>query len=280
MRKAAPDDILMRITVAQSRRRSRGAGFAAADLVPQHLELGGRQRAAAAHQDRPGLRSAEHATTLGKYYLYADGMPADILFCDNETNTAKLWTHRRRRVTGRTAVEIVWSTAIRKESTRSCREPRRPVGILSRSLRADGREVRLRLTKQQRASHSRTSTRSSNCAAPKRMRFTRTCKTASTSADARSVQRQAFAGMIWSKQFLLLRHPALARGDPAQPAPPAQRLAGRNRDWGHLNNADVISMPDKWEYPWYAAWDLAFHCIPLADDRPGFAKRPAHAADP
>jgi hypothetical protein len=91
-------------------------------------------------------------------------------------------------------------------------------------------------------------------------------------ADARSVQRQAFAGMLWSKQFYYYDIAQWLNGDPAQPAPPQQRKNGRNKDWTHLNNAEIISMPDKWEYPWYAAWDLAFHCLPLAMVDADFAK--------
>ncbi|HWN93853.1 MAG TPA: glucosidase, partial [Methylomirabilota bacterium] len=91
-------------------------------------------------------------------------------------------------------------------------------------------------------------------------------------ADARLVQRQAFAGMIWSKQFFQYDIPEWLKGDAAQPPPPPERKHGRNSDWSHLNNADVISMPDKWEYPWYAAWDLAFHCIPFAQIDAEFAK--------
>ncbi len=90
--------------------------------------------------------------------------------------------------------------------------------------------------------------------------------------DARSVQRQAFAGLLWSKQFYHYDVSRWLRGDPAGPEPPRERLNGRNREWTHLFNADVISMPDAWEYPWYAAWDLAFHCIPLALVDPTFAK--------
>ncbi len=91
--------------------------------------------------------------------------------------------------------------------------------------------------------------------------------------DARSVQRQAFAGMIWSKQFFLFDVPRWLEGDPTQPPPPETRRHGRNSEWRHLNNYDIISMPDKWEYPWYAAWDLAFHCIPLALLDAEFAKQ-------
>jgi hypothetical protein len=87
---------------------------------------------------------------------------------------------------------------------------------------------------------------------------------AGLSEDARRVQRQAFAGMLWGKQFYHYEVSRWLKGDPAGPEPPVERVKGRNHDWTHLYNGDVISMPDKWEYPWYAAWDLAFHCIPLA----------------
>ena len=95
---------------------------------------------------------------------------------------------------------------------------------------------------------------------------------ANVSEDARMVQRQAFAGLLWSKQFYHYDVDRWLKGDPAGPEPPKERLHGRNADWTHLYNADVISMPDKWEYPWYAAWDLAFHCLPIALVDPRFAK--------
>jgi hypothetical protein len=90
--------------------------------------------------------------------------------------------------------------------------------------------------------------------------------------DLANVQRQALAGMLWSKQFYHYDVNQWLQGDPAQPKPPTQRKRGRNAGWEHLNNADVISMPDKWEYPWFAAWDLAFHCVPLAMVDSQFAK--------
>jgi hypothetical protein len=92
------------------------------------------------------------------------------------------------------------------------------------------------------------------------------------SEDARRIQRQAFAGLLWSKQFYHYDVNRWLKGDPEGPEPPGERLRGRNSDWAHLYNADVISMPDKWEYPWYAAWDLAFHTIPLALVDATFAK--------
>lgn len=90
--------------------------------------------------------------------------------------------------------------------------------------------------------------------------------------DARNVQRQAFAGMLWTKQFYCYDVAQWLNGDAGQPPPPDARKEGRNREWLHLNNAEIISMPDTWEYPWYAAWDLAFHCIPLAMVDADFAK--------
>lgn len=90
--------------------------------------------------------------------------------------------------------------------------------------------------------------------------------------DAKSIMRQSLAGMLWAKQYYRYIIKQWLDGDPKFPAPPAERLSGRNHQWKHLYNADVISMPDKWEYPWYAAWDLAFHCVALALIDADFAK--------
>ncbi len=103
--------------------------------------------------------------------------------------------------------------------------------------------------------------------------FYMTCGAKDLSLDARSVQRQAFAGLLWSKQFYYYDVDMWLHGDPAGPPPPDSHTFGRNNEWQHLNNADIISMPDTWEYPWYAAWDLAFHCIPLTLVDPEFAKQ-------
>jgi hypothetical protein len=102
--------------------------------------------------------------------------------------------------------------------------------------------------------------------------FYRTLRPADASDEEAALMRQAFAGMVWSQQFY---HFSVARwldGDPAQPPPPAARKNGRNAEWRHLDNHDVIAMPDKWEYPWYASWDLAFHCVVLAHIDPAAAK--------
>jgi len=91
-------------------------------------------------------------------------------------------------------------------------------------------------------------------------------------ADSRLVQRQALAGMLWSKQYYHFDVREWLNGDPLQPPPPESRKSGRDADWGHLSNGEVLSVPDKWEYPWYAAWDLAFHCVTYALIDPAFAK--------
>ncbi len=96
--------------------------------------------------------------------------------------------------------------------------------------------------------------------------------TSELNPDLLNIQRQAFAGMLWSKQYYYYSVEDWLNGDPNQPPPPPSRKQGRNREWIHLDNEDILSMPDKWEYPWFAAWDLAFHCIPLAIVDPEFAK--------
>ncbi|MGV9002795.1 MGH1-like glycoside hydrolase domain-containing protein [Flavobacterium sp.] len=93
-----------------------------------------------------------------------------------------------------------------------------------------------------------------------------------SSDEERNIQRQALAGMLWGKQFYYYDVTKWLNGDPAQPKPPSEREAGRNCNWKHLNNADIISMPDKWEFPWYASWDVAFHTIAFALIDTTFAK--------
>ena len=102
--------------------------------------------------------------------------------------------------------------------------------------------------------------------------FYETIQNPNLTADECSVQRQAFAGLMWTKQFYHYGVELWLNGDPAGPPPSEVRKQGRNADWGHLDNLDVISMPDKWEYPWYAAWDLAFHTLPIAMIDPEWAK--------
>lgn len=93
------------------------------------------------------------------------------------------------------------------------------------------------------------------------------------SDDLKQIMRQALGGMLWTKQYYKFIQKEWIEGDPAQPPPPPERKFIRNKDWKHMYIADILSMPDKWEYPFFAAWDTAFHCIPLAVVDPAFAKK-------
>ena len=116
------------------------------------------------------------------------------------------------------------------------------------------------------------STRSSRTGSQEADKFYQALLPATMSDDDRRTSRQAYAGLLWSKQFYHYVVEDWLEGDKNEPQPPLSRKQGRNSDWPHLYNRDVISMPDKWEYPWYAAWDLAFHTIPLAHVDPDSAK--------
>ncbi len=268
---AAPDDILMRIRV-----ENRGPEPAPIHLLP-HLWFrntwswkAGRSKPVLSLA-APRTVKAEHPG-LGTYFLHADGAPVDILFCDNESNAARLWNDESR--TG------YWKDAIHERIVKGRTDAVNPASAGTKSavwyrarVPVGGRVVlRLRLNRSQAGGQFKDFDSVFEARIREADDFYSSLQSGMDSADARHVQRQAFAGMIWSKQFFYFDVPEWLAGDPAQPAPPAGRRQGRNRDWAHLNNADILSMPDKWEYPWYAAWDLAFHCIPLAHLDAGFAK--------
>ena len=267
---AEPGDLLLRITV-----ENRGPEAAPIHVLPQlwfrntwswkpgarrpHLEEAG-----------PGVVRAEHAR-LGVYHLHADGEAAELLFCENESNAARLWNQPASGFFKDGFHERVVHGDL--GAVNPARSGTKSAVWYRREIPARGRcELRLRLTRDAR--HA--AFRDFDEIFARRLReadeFYAQLQHGMPSADARLVQRQAFAGMIWSKQFFYYDVAEWLRGDPAQPPPPAGRRRGRNREWAHLNNADIISMPDKWEYPWYAAWDLAFHCLPLAHLDAEFAK--------
>ena len=269
---AEPDDILMRITA-----HNRAGTAAPLHLLP-HLWFRNTWSWKAA-APRPALRLARnlavHAThpKLGAYYLHADGADGTngvALFCDNESNPARLWNDSSARGW--------WKDAIDERVVQGRAAAVNPAGQGTKAalwyrfeVPARGSvQLRLRLTKSAAAAAFADFDRLFAERIREADEFYARLQHGVASADAHSVQRQAFAGMIWSKQFFYFDVPQWLHGDPTQPPPLAGRR--RNRDWEHLNNADVISMPDKWEYPWYAAWDLAFHCIPLAHLDSEFAK--------
>jgi hypothetical protein len=268
-----PGDILMTVTAY-----NRGPEAAPLHLIPQLVlrntwswEPG---------TIKPGLRAIEQGAIGGSVAieppelamsrLYFDGA-AETLFTENESNPTRLWDvpsagyfkdgfHERIVGARRECVNparcgtkaAVWYHALVPAG-----------GCMQRRLRLSRREQRApfeafdALFAQRRAEADA---------------FYGALQADIADPDARRVQRQAFAGMIWSKQFYHIDVPRWLGGDPGQMPPPESRQHGRNVEWRNLHNADILSMPDKWEYPWYASWDLAFHCIPLALIDPAFAK--------
>jgi hypothetical protein len=235
-----------------------------------------------------GVIEVEHQAH-GKRWLLGEGEP-ELLFTENETNARKLFGGENRTSCVKDGINdyVVYGNrdAVNPEKTGT------KASALYRLRLGPGASatLRLRWTNQEPRIASRSAPRLVIASAPQSellgqnfdsiLALRRTeadefyAKPApkGLSEDAKNVQRQAFAGLLWSKQFYHLDLRTWLDGDPAGPPPPEGRKKGRNHEWSNLYNADVISMPDKWEYPWYAAWDLAFHCIPLAQIDPDFAK--------
>ena len=261
--KADVDDLCIRIEVA-----NRGPEAAVIDVLPtlwfRNTWSWGRD------QRRPLLRArGQSSVDAGDYHLIWEGSP-ELLFCDNETNSQRLFgvagPHYPKD--GINDYLIHGAKTVNPDRVGTKCAARFKLTIPPRASAV----VRLRLWRGSRA--QQIDAEDSILAARKAEadEFYASVIPASLSADARNVMRQALAGMLWSKQFYHYVVRDWLQGDPAQPLPPPERKKGRNSDWGHLYNADILSMPDKWEYPWFAAWDLAFHCIPLALVDSDFAK--------
>ncbi len=268
--KAGPEDILMRVTA-----HNRGPEEAVLHLLP-HLWFRNTWswKPGAA---RPALQAvnentaAAHHHGLGDYQFHCDGNP-QLLFTENETNF--------RRVDGSELLQGHFKDAFHQfliagnsSAVNSSRAGTKLAAHYQLVLPAGGEAViRLRLT---RSALLKPFDDVDPIFLQRRQEadeFYAALQCNISSPDARLVQRQALAGMIWSKQFFHYDIPQWLRGDPTQPPPPAPRRLGRNHEWTHLNNADILSMPDKWEFPWFAAWDLAFHTVALALVDAEFAK--------
>jgi len=218
---------------------------------------------------RPALRaSGPSVVSAGDYRLVCEGSP-ELLFCDNDTNARRLFGVGGPRYPkdGINDYVIKGADSVNPDRVGTKCAPRYRLTVPARGSAV----VRLRLSRGAAqpvdGADAILATRKAEAD-----EFYGSVIPPGLSADARNVMRQALAGMLWSKQFYHYVVRDWLNGDPNQPAPPPERKNGRNADWGHLHNADVLSMPDKWEYPWFAAWDLAFHCIPLALVDSDFAK--------
>ncbi|UYZ59831.1 MGH1-like glycoside hydrolase domain-containing protein [Hymenobacter latericus] len=268
--KAGPDDILIQLTA-----HNRGPEAAPLRLLPQlwfrnTWAWGIDDYRPAMRQLAPGVVRIDHKE-LGTYWLYCDDAP-ELLFCDNDTNGARLYDLE--------ATELYFKDGINDyvvEGNAAAVNPAREgtkVAAQYRAVVAPGkaRTVRLRLSKTEHAKPFADFAEVLALRLREADEFYAELQDKLPDGDAQNIQRQALAGMLWSKQFYYYDVAQWLDGDPAMLAPPAERRNGRNNNWRHLYNADIISMPDKWEYPWYAAWDLAFHCVPLAMVDPYFAK--------
>jgi hypothetical protein len=229
---------------------------------------------------RPGTSGGEtHGVTallleqehLGKRWLYAEGAE-EALFTDNESSSEKLW--------GTPSLVPHTKGAFHEYVVSGKHDRVNPARIGTKAAlryrlalaRGAKVTVRLRLTDKELAKPFDDHDAIVASRITEADEFYAASAPPSLSAEQRAVYRQALAGLIWSKQFYHLDIDRWLRGDPAFPPPPEARKHGRNRGWLHLYNSEILSVPDKWEYPWYAAWDLAFHTIPFALVDPEFAK--------
>ncbi len=275
--KATTDDLLIRITVW-----NRGPDPATLHLLPTlwfrntwSWDHGGERpkltRQSSAHGEAAIL--AQHPDLPHPSRLACEGAP-ELLFTENDTNFQRLYgspnghafvkdAFHERLVHGRTAAVNPANAGTKAAAHYTLRvAPGQPTVVRLRL--ADGEpqgnpfgEAFDRIVAERKGEADE---------------FYATVIPAGLSDDAKGVMRQALAGMLWSKQWYHYDVRRWLEGDPTQPPPPPERAHGRNRDWTHLYNDDVVSMPDKWEYPWYAAWDLAFHTVALALVDPDFAK--------
>jgi hypothetical protein len=274
--KAAPDDILIRLTLV-----NRGSEAAPLHVLPTFWF---RNTWSWDGSAKPEMRAwnaltlqARHAA-LGEWWLSyepgADGRPPRQLFTENETNTERLWNAPNAAPYVKDAFH---ETVLhgRADRINPARVGTKAAVHYPLALAAGETIVlRLRLSDSESASPP---FGDFDAIFAQRLReadeFYASIQPSALSDDERRIQRQAFAGLLWSKQWYHYDVETWLTGDPATPAPPAERRRGRNVHWTHLHNQDILSMPDKWEYPWFAAWDLAFHCIPFALIDPDFAKR-------
>jgi hypothetical protein len=271
--KATPDDICIRIDC-----HNRGPDPAPLHVLPT---LWLRNTWAWGRDNRKGQLGAvserdvlaEHAE-LGRFWLSADGSPT-LLFCDNESNTQRLWGQPGGPPCPKDGINdhVVGGAPTvdpERRGTKAAAWYRLDVPA------GETRTIRLRLA--DRAPSATTFGAAfddvmSQRAAEADEFFDRVLvDPAGCSDDVKQVHRLAIAGLMWAKKHYRYDVREWLTGDPGQPPPPPGRGAIRNGAWRHLNNADIISMPDEWEYPWYASWDLAFHTIPLASVDPDFAK--------
>lgn len=268
--KAGPDDILISITA-----HNRGHEAADLHLLPtvwfRNTWVWGR------HPYKPALwAEGDKAVRISHekvdiQYLYQEG-EGDIFYCENETNNRRLYNVDSNTLYPKDGINdylLHDANTINPEKKGTKAAVHYNFFVPAKSLAT----VRLRLTNKKSDAPFADFDSIFQTRLAEADEFYNDLQTTIPSEDEKMVQRQALAGMLWNKQFYSYKVQQWMDGDPAGPPPPPERLNGRNKNWKQLNNEDIISVPDKWEFPWYAAWDLAFHCVTLAMVDPDFAKQ-------
>lgn len=210
--------------------------------------------------------------SLGTYILYTQN-PAEWLFTENENNTVKLYNFddgKRYYKDGINEYVVNGQT----DAINPLNKGTKAAACYSFDIEAGGSAtVQMRLCKDENTLPFADFQKILEQRINETDEFYQSLQKKSNSADESLIQRQAYAGLLWNKQFYDYNVNKWLKGDPGEPAPPPGHTTSRNLNWKHINNADVISMPDKWEFPWYASWDLAFHCVSIALIDTDFAKQ-------
>ncbi|HEX8069900.1 MAG TPA: hypothetical protein VF546_08115 [Pyrinomonadaceae bacterium] len=281
--KGGPNDLLVRVRVA-----NRGPAPARLHLLPTlwFRNTWAWGRTGEGYWPRPSIKPDADAgrlvathDSLGTFHLAADVDPAGVrprfLFTDNETNGQRLWGVPNSHPYVKDAFHD-YVVGRRADAVNPAHEGTKAAAYYVLDVPARGEvEVRLRLTAADESPAEMFGARFDETFALRAREaeeFYAGVLPPNLSAAGARVMRQGFAGLLWSKQFYHYIVRDWLEGDPACPKPPAERWRGRNRDWLSLYNRDVVSMPDSWEYPWYASWDLAFHTLVFAMIDPEFAK--------
>ncbi len=291
--KSAPDDILIRI-----RAINRGPEPALIYLLPTLwfrntwswnidekyplLKLGEVISQNGRDKSCPYMLIEAQHSVLGSYHLFCEATkPSDeVLFTNNDTNIQRLFGAPNATPYVKDAFHEYLIQG-NSHAVNPARIGTKACALYTRTIAAGASfTLRLRLTKVMRTDDNDTDFSRPFDAFESMFRsrmqeadeFFTALQPGHLDEDQRRIHRQALAGMLWNKQFYHFIVEKWLQGDPAQPKPPTQRKYGRNHEWRHLYNERVMSMPDKWEYPWYASWDLAFHCIPFALIDSDFAK--------
>ncbi len=280
--KASPNDLLIRLAF-----NNRGPDSAALEIAPK-LFFRNTWIWGCEHEGctlKPSIRKIaddrlqlDHQT-LRRFYFEADrasdGTAPDFGFTENETNTETLYGEETYTKYVKDGIErwVVGGDrdAINPQNQGTIASPRYSLNIAS----GESVSIAFRLYSEKEAP-KRVFGKAFDSVFAQRIdeanAFYDSVAPKGIQAEELSIQRQAYAGLLWTKQFYHYSVHDWLRGDPEIAKPPQERWEGRNHDWEHLFNRDVISMPDKWEYPWYAAWDLAFHMIPFARIDADFAR--------